>query len=62
MFLYNIINFIFRIDKKSPLWKLGPREILKAKFEIIVTLEGIIEPTGSSVQVYTGWSKKKFIL
>ncbi len=39
-----------RIDKESPFYDMGPREILTGKFEIIVTMEGIVESTGNSVQ------------
>ena len=39
-----------RIDKDSPFYDMGPREIFSSRFEIIVTLEGIVEPTGNSVQ------------
>jgi potassium inwardly-rectifying channel subfamily J len=39
-----------RIDKDSPFYALGPKEILSSKFELVVTLEGVVEPTGNSVQ------------
>ena len=29
----------FRIDEDSPLWQLGPQDLPKAKFEIILILE-----------------------
>jgi len=50
-----------KIDKKSPLWKLGPREILNSKFEIIVTLEGIVEPTGNSVQARSSYMPNEIL-
>ncbi len=39
-----------RIDRDSPFYEMGPREVFSSKFELIVTLEGIVEPTGNSVQ------------
>lgn len=39
-----------RIDKDSPFYEMGPREILAAKFELFVTLEGTVEPTGNAMQ------------
>ena len=44
-----------RIDKRSPLYSLGPKELLASKFEMVVTLEGIVEPTGNSVQARTSY-------
>ena len=44
-----------RIDKRSPLYNLGPKELLASKFEMVVTLEGIVEPTGNSVQARTSY-------
>jgi len=39
-----------RIDENSPFYEWGPKDILNARFEMLVTLEGIVEPTGNSVQ------------
>ena len=44
-----------RIEKRSPLYSLGPKELLASKFEMVVTLEGIVEPTGNSVQARTSY-------
>jgi len=44
-----------RIDKHSPMYGLGPKELLSAKFEMVVSLEGIVEPTGNSVQARTSY-------
>lgn len=41
---------LHRIDENSPFYEWGPKEILGAKFEMLVILEGIVEPTGNSVQ------------
>ena len=43
-------TFFFRIDENSPFYEWGPKDILNARFEMLVTLEGIVEPTGNSVQ------------
>ncbi len=43
-----------KFDRDSPFYRMGPREILTGKFEIIVTLEGIVESTGNSVQSRQG--------
>lgn len=39
-----------RIDKDSPFYNWGPKDILNSKFELLVTLEGVVEPTGNSTQ------------
>ena len=44
-----------KIDKDSPFFAYGPKELLAAKFEMVVTLEGIVEPTGNSVQARTSY-------
>ena len=46
-----IVSFISRIDEESPLWRMSPQDIQSTNFEIIVTLEGIVEPTGNTTQV-----------
>ena len=40
-----------RIDEESPLWRMSPQDIQNSNFEIIVVLEGVIEPTGNTTQV-----------
>ena len=40
-----------RIDETSPLWRMSPREILNSNYEIVVTLDSIVEATGNSTQV-----------
>lgn len=39
-----------RIDKDSPFYNWGPKDILNTRFELLVTLEGVVEPTGNSTQ------------
>jgi len=48
-----IINH--KIDSDSPFWNMGPRELFKSRFEIIVTLEGIIEATGNTTQARSSY-------
>ncbi len=45
------VTVAHRIDKTSPFYSMGPREILTSKFELVVTCEGINETNGNSVQV-----------
>ena len=48
----NILIMVYdRIDEESPLWRMSPTDIQNSNFEIIVVLEGIIEPTGNTTQV-----------
>lgn len=54
-FLLWPVNVIHRIDRDSPFYELGPKEILASRFEMVVSLEGIIESTGSSVQVRSSY-------
>ena len=39
-----------RIDENSPFYEWGPKDILNARFEMLVSLEGVVEPTGNSSQ------------
>ena len=44
-----------KIDKHSPFYSMAPRDFLSAKFELIVSLEGVVEPTGNSVQARSSY-------
>ena len=44
-----------KIDEDSPLYELNPRDLLQSQFEIIVTLEGVTEETGNTIQVRTSY-------
>jgi len=44
-----------RIDSESPFWRMTPKDLLKSKFEIIVTLEGVIEATGNTTQARSSY-------
>ena len=41
-----------RIDESSPLWTMSPDSLKEEKFEIILTLEGIVPETGNNIQVH----------
>ena len=41
-----------RIDESSPLWTMSPDSLKEKKFEIILTLEGIVPETGNNIQVH----------
>ncbi|XP_041842699.1 G protein-activated inward rectifier potassium channel 3-like [Melanotaenia boesemani] len=43
------------IDANSPLWELGPEQLKRQQFEIIVILEGIVEATGMMCQAKTSY-------
>ncbi|XP_008283220.1 G protein-activated inward rectifier potassium channel 3 isoform X2 [Stegastes partitus] len=43
------------IDSNSPLWELGPEQLRRQQFEIIVILEGIVEATGMMCQAKTSY-------
>ena len=45
-----ILCFDFRIDEESPFWKMSPKDVLSNNFEIIVTLDSVIESTGNTTQ------------
>ena len=49
---------LYRIDEDSPLWRMSPQDIQNSNFEIIVVLEGIVEPTGNTTQVNKNQSYK----
>uniref|UniRef100_A0A3P9N6G3 G protein-activated inward rectifier potassium channel 3 n=1 Tax=Poecilia reticulata TaxID=8081 RepID=A0A3P9N6G3_POERE len=43
------------IGASSPLWDLGPEQLRRQQFEIIVILEGIVEATGMMCQAKTSY-------
>lgn len=50
-----------RIDEESPFYNMSPKDILDSKFEMVAALEGIIEPTGNSVQVRTSYLPREIL-
>ncbi|KAG9328270.1 hypothetical protein JZ751_015458, partial [Albula glossodonta] len=43
------------IDPSSPFWEVGPDQLRRQQFEIIVILEGIVEATGMMCQAKTSY-------
>ena len=41
-----------KIDSESPFYSMSARDFLKKRYEIVVLLEGVIEQTGNSIQVF----------
>jgi hypothetical protein len=42
------------IDQDSPLWEITEEKLKSCQFELIMTVEGIVEATGMAFQVRTG--------
>ena len=55
------VTILHYIDENSYLYNMTPDEMFGAKFEIIVILEGTIEPTGMSAQVRTSYIPSEII-
>jgi len=49
------------IDQDSPLYNLAPADFNKAKFEFIVTLEGVVEPSGNTTQARTSYLPQEIL-
>lgn len=49
------VTVAHKIDKHSPFYSMTPRDFLSARFELIVSLEGVVEPTGNSVQARSSY-------
>jgi hypothetical protein len=41
----------WQIDNDSAFYNMTPRDILAAQFEVVITLEGVTEETGNTIQV-----------
>ena len=50
-----------KIDEDSPLYDMNPRDILNSQFEIIMTLEGVTEETGNTIQVRTFFLRLRYL-
>jgi len=50
-----------RIDSKSPLYHMDKENISKEKFEILIVLEGTIEPTGMITQAKTSYMPQEIV-
>ncbi|XP_055331427.1 ATP-sensitive inward rectifier potassium channel 12-like isoform X2 [Paramacrobiotus metropolitanus] len=49
------------IDAESPIYELSRTSLERAKFEIIVALEGIVENTGAVVQARTSYTPEEIV-
>uniref|UniRef100_A0A0K2VBM6 Inward rectifier potassium channel C-terminal domain-containing protein n=1 Tax=Lepeophtheirus salmonis TaxID=72036 RepID=A0A0K2VBM6_LEPSM len=49
------MTIIHRIDEESPFYNMSARDFIKKRFEVIVVLEGIVEPTGMSIQARSSY-------
>ena len=49
------VTISHKIDEDSPFFEMSPRELLSEQFEVIVTLEGVTEETGNTVQARTSY-------
>lgn len=50
-----------KIDDKSPLYRMDPRDLLDNTFEIIVFLEGTIQATGQTTQARTSYAPSEIM-
>lgn len=50
-----------KIDEDSPFYTTTPKTLLESKFEMVVIFEGIVEPTGNSVQVRTSYLPREIL-
>jgi len=50
-----------KIDEESPFYAMSPDELLRAKFELVVVLEGVVESTGNTVQARTSYLPREII-
>jgi len=54
------VTLAHKIDGESVFYNMTPRDILAAQFELIVTLEGVTEETGNTIQVIFNFSHETF--
>ena len=48
-------TIVHKIDENSPFYNMSSRDFIKKRYEIIVVLEGIVEPTGMSIQARSSY-------
>jgi hypothetical protein len=46
---------VHRIDEESPFYHMSAKDIYRKHYEVIVVLEGIVEPTGMSIQARSSY-------
>lgn len=54
-------SIFHKIDEDSPFYAMTPKDILDSKFELVVVLEGIVEPTGNSVQARSSYLPREIL-
>uniref|UniRef100_A0A0K2TA09 Uncharacterized protein n=1 Tax=Lepeophtheirus salmonis TaxID=72036 RepID=A0A0K2TA09_LEPSM len=54
-------SMIHKIDEDSPFYSMSPKDILNASFEMVVVLEGIVEPTGNSFQARSSYLPREIL-
>lgn len=55
IFLFAPVVLLHEINKESPFYDFSPDDFLIKDFEIVVLLEGIVEPTGMTMQARTSY-------
>lgn len=55
IFLFAPIVLLHEINEESPFYDYSPDDLLLKDFEIVVVLEGIVEPTGMTMQARTSY-------
>jgi len=49
------VTAVHLIDEESPFWKMSPKDVLSSNFEILVTLDSVIESTGNTTQARSSY-------
>lgn len=55
LFILLPLTIVHIIDEKSPFYNLTPEKLLKANFELVAVLDGIVESTGMNTQAKTSY-------
>ncbi len=49
------VTIVHPIDEESPFYHMSAKDFFKKHYEIVLVLEGIVEPTGMSIQARTSY-------
>lgn len=60
-FFLNPVSAVHKIDRYSPLYDISAQEVLQSELEILVVIEGIIEPTGQPVQAILSYTSQEIL-
>ena len=55
IFLFSPVVLLHEINEQSPFYDYSPDDLLLKDFEIVLLLEGIVEPTGMTMQARTSY-------